>query len=586
MSRFILVWMMIFGILSILGQSDDGGNDLSEGLEETLVEGEEVFEFEIELAPDDILVIEGFKYEDGEGVDRNYTMAIKYYNESAALGNDEAMYALGFLYGTGKGGPVNRPLSNLYHAFAAQGGNIKSTMTLAYKLMMGHALVKSCPKAAQRYEIVAASVVHEFEETGIMRFKEDYVRLSTQAESVRDKEKEQEEIIQYYTDSAETGDPAAQVTVGTLHLYGGYGVQQDDAEALRFFRMAAAQQDPSGTWMLGHMYLHGINVTQDNTTALKLFRSAADKGHPQANRELGWMHLHGYGVPPNLETGMKLLKLAADMGSPEAQVDLADLYYDGVKVKLDYTEAYNYYTKAMAQGHLTALYKLAVMHHYGLGTVPHCQMAVQLYKRVAERSSWGEILHEAYEFYEQGDYERSLRRYEEAAEMGFEVGQSNAGFILDNNLVPKYYNNRSRDLEMALEYYRDSAEQKNPGSLLKIGDYYYEGMGAEVNFEKAAKYYQAASELRSAQATFNLGYMHQLGLGLPKDLHLAKRNYDMAYSMDGDAWLAVGLALAYLATDFMSEWVAWVAWDSILLCILFVLLIGALIVRNRLVHHI
>lgn len=68
-----------------------------------------------------------------------------------------------------------------------------------------------------------------------------------------------------------------------------------------------------------------------------------------------------------------------------------------------------------------------------------------------------------------------------------------------------------------------AAEQKNPLAHLKMGDYYFYGLGTNVDESKAAAYYRAASDLRDAQATFNLGYMHQHGIGLPQDLHLAKR---------------------------------------------------------------
>jgi TPR repeat protein len=41
---------------------------------------------------------------------------------------------------------------------------------------------------------------------------------------------------------------------------------------------------------------------------------------------------------------------------------------------------------------------------------------------------------------------------------------------------------------------------------------------------------------------FNLGYMYERGLGLPRDLHLAKRYYDLALEAAPEAWLPVQLA--------------------------------------------
>ena len=49
---------------------------------------------------------------------------------------------------------------------------------------------------------------------------------------------------------------------------------------------------------------------------------------------------------------------------------------------------------------------------------------------------------------------------------------------------------------------------------------------------------------------FNLGYMHELGLGMKRDIHLAKRFYDMAAETSVDAKVPVALALAKLACVF------------------------------------
>ena len=56
--------------------------------------------------------------------------------------------------------------------------------------------------------------------------------------------------------------------------------------------------------------------------------------------------------------------------------------------------------------------------------------------------------------------------------------------------------------------------------------------------------YLQASQHRSAQAMFNLGLMHEHGIGLPKDLHLAKRYYDMVLSTDPKAGLSNRIRLS------------------------------------------
>ena len=50
---------------------------------------------------------------------------------------------------------------------------------------------------------------------------------------------------------------------------------------------------------------------------------------------------------------------------------------------------------------------------------------------------------------------------------------------------------------------------------VKLGDYYYYGLGTETNLEEAVDQYRmAADHMANSQAMFNLGYMYELGIGL------------------------------------------------------------------------
>ena len=66
----------------------------------------------------------------------------------------------------------------------------------------------------------------------------------------------------------------------------GQGVTQDYQEALKWYRLAAAQGDASAQNNIGWMYLKGYGVTQDHQEALKLFRLAAAQGNATAIENL------------------------------------------------------------------------------------------------------------------------------------------------------------------------------------------------------------------------------------------------------------------------------------------------------------
>ena len=75
---------------------------------------------------------------------------------------------------------------------------------------------------------------------------------------------------------------------------------------------------------------------------------------------------------------------------------------------------------------------------------------------------------------------------------------------------------------LALTQWIRSAAQRNVDALVKVGDYYYHGLGVpdepeSVRWEKAAGYYQSAADTQmSALAMWNLGWMYENGIGVPQ----------------------------------------------------------------------
>jgi SEL1 protein len=74
--------------------------------------------------------------------------------------------------------------------------------------------------------------------------------------------------------------------------------------------------------------------------------------------------------------------------------------------------------------------------------------------------------------------------------------------------------------KLALTQWTRSAAQNNIDALVKVGDYYYHGLGVpdepeNVRWEKAAGYYRSAADTQvSALAMWNLGWMYEHGYGV------------------------------------------------------------------------
>ena len=80
---------------------------------------------------------------------------------------------------------------------------------------------------------------------------------------------------------AEQGDALAQYGVGVMYA-NGEGVPEDDAEAVRWYRMAAEQGDALAQTSLGTMYADGEGVPENYVLAYAWLNLAAAQGHEGA----------------------------------------------------------------------------------------------------------------------------------------------------------------------------------------------------------------------------------------------------------------------------------------------------------------
>merc|ERR1712137_765682 len=131
------------------------------------------------------------------------------------------------------------------------------------------------------------------------------------------------------------------------------------------------------------------------------------------------------------------------------------------------------------------------------------------------------------------------------AQAGYEAAQANAAYLLDRGFGIQMFG-QEESYKRALFYWNRAAIQGSAYARLRLGDYSYYGHGAEVNFESAARNYLEAGKSSNAQAYFNLAYMYEQGIGIARDLHLAKRYYDLASETSPEAAIPVAIAMIHL----------------------------------------
>ncbi|KAM0335305.1 hypothetical protein ACHAQA_000350 [Verticillium albo-atrum] len=556
--------------------------------------------------PDALYILADLNFYGNYSHPKDLTTAFNHYKTLADLhGNATAQHMTGVFYSTGLANavPADSAKAMLYYTFAALQGNTKAEMAIGYRHHSGVATPKSCETATQYYKKVAdkaikwyrsgppggmAWIVEQYriadEEGGV--YGEGASASSAGLNAVKasvnsDVNAAIEDVIEYLDLMSQRGDFKASFNLGRIHYDGQRGLNRNVDLARRYFFMVAKRywkkdgrivETPKpgiekvagrAAGFIGRMYLRGDGVDQSLEQASRWFDRGIKLGDAQSQYGLGLMKLHGYGgAPKNIKAATALFKAAAEQDYAPAQIEMGVLYLDQGGAE-DVRIASNYFELAARYGLIEANYYLAEMSNHGVGRDKTCSVALAYYKNVAEKaeplvSSWSE----ANKAYEEGDSELAFLEYVLAAEQGYERAQNNVAFMLDptqarlslSSLIqPQPRPALLDNPRLALMYWTRSSRQSNVDSQVKMGDYYYYGVGTELDISKAVQCYTGASDYsQSAQALWNLGWMHEHGIGLTQDYHLAKRFYDQALEVNEEAYLPVKLTL--LRLRIKSAW--------------------------------
>ncbi|ORY76981.1 hypothetical protein BCR37DRAFT_395069 [Protomyces lactucae-debilis] len=545
---------------------------------------------------------------------RDYHKALHYYRQLAELnGNETAHEQLGFLYATGIGGVErDQGLALLHHAMAAEQGSIRSSMTLGYRYWHGIGTAPNCTIACDYYATAADQAINWIRQGppgGLYFRRKAYAfaeelgglygaRMSQHHKlSVSVHAKDIDDVIDYFTYLAEKNDAQAAFNLAKLHRDGSRTVEVDHVKALYWFRRVARTywtkdgktvknvkamryHAETAAW-IGQAYLRGEGTEQDFEKARIWFQRGLVLGDTGCQYGLALMHLQGLGtIPKDREKAISFLQAASDAEHHMSQLVLGKILIEDP----DITFAVRLLESAAKGGKIEAFYFLAQMYEQGIGRERSCQMATQYYKMVAECA---ESLHSTIPFgnkaYQEGRTEDAIIAMMIAAESGYEKGQVNVAYLLDQHrhsfsLKDSFKRTVGQQIkllrqrigtappdpvnalqekeaeeqpsladELALLYYTRSASQNNWEALVKAADYHLEGYGTSASPEEAVTLWQAAADSRAIPlALWNLGWSYENGVGVEQDFHMAKRYYDACLELDKRANLAVTLSLFML----------------------------------------
>ena len=128
------------------------------------------------------------------------------------------------------------------------------------------------------------------------------------------------EVIKIVRPFAEKNAAWAESIFGML-FENGQGVEQDDAQAFRWYKSASTHGNAYAQFKLGQMLEVGLGTIQDHEASMKWYFKAAEQGLISAQYRLGYLYDIGKGTTQNYELAAKWYRLAAINGHPIAQVN-------------------------------------------------------------------------------------------------------------------------------------------------------------------------------------------------------------------------------------------------------------------------
>lgn len=122
---------------------------------------------------------------------------------------------------------------------------------------------------------------------------------------------------------AEQGHVPSQMNLGWMH-HKGLGVEQNYKTAIKWYEMAANQDNEDAQHTLGNLYRNGEGkkdaVTKDLNKAMYYYKKASDNGFPYSTFTIGVMYEKGEGVNKSIKNATKWFKKTYEHDSVKKKI--------------------------------------------------------------------------------------------------------------------------------------------------------------------------------------------------------------------------------------------------------------------------
>ncbi|KAG1717786.1 hypothetical protein EDB19DRAFT_1996365 [Suillus lakei] len=403
-------------------------------------------------------------------------------HHAALSGNASSQALLAFFLATGYADviPIDQAQVLLYYTFAALGGHKCAQMALGYRYEAAADEVTSMflssppggqtlPQTATRLSGLDGGMFGPG--ASVASTSMDIIKPAVKAGLAQTAGETWDDVLEYYIFNADRGETGFKL--GKIYYQG--SIYSDFHQSQLYFLQIARQVWPRDP----------MNPLQHTAPGYKAENIKQAGFAPKSVAYLGWMYLRDGGVKQDYAMAMIWFERGVEFEDRDCHNILGVMWRDGlVPGRRDVGTALVHISKAAGLELAEAHGNLGKYNYYR----SEFKLTIAYFEAVVGTERGKEI---------------AILKWWVAAEKGSEMAQNNLAYVLDQDqsmlcltqIAPIEASNDTALL--ALTQWTCSAAQQNTDSLIKVGDYYYHGLGVPdepeaLRWEKVAKYYQSA----------------------------------------------------------------------------------------------
>ncbi|UZO01302.1 uncharacterized protein OCT59_012403 [Rhizophagus irregularis] len=325
----------------------------------------------------------------------------------------------------------------------------------------------------------------------------------------------------------------AQVYLGKCYN-DGYGIKCNKNLAFDWYRKSAENDSIIGQFYLGNCYEFGIGTAKDFIKSVHWYKKAAKRGNTSAKLNLANCYRLGKGVEKDEIKAFMYYKILAKQEISDAQCQLGDCYYNGIGTKIDEIQAKCWYEKATKNGNIVA--KDNLLKYYD----KRQKLKISNIKEIKFQKR---LSFKGFKYF----MTKFTKINQENIFSIVQIVAENKNKGLPFDLINHYKKDKglgdgvNEDKKKAFELMKGLAKKDDVNAQFKLGYYYNEGIGTEINKSKAFELYSIAAE-KGIKAQYNLAILYQYGEGINKD---EKKAFELIENLAAENDLDAQLQLGY-----------------------------------------